>query len=87
MRLIECRDREVINIRTGRVLGCILGMDFDTCTGKIIAVIIPGPPKYCGMFGRDREYVIPWKCICCFGPDIILVDIDEEACYVKCGEK
>lgn len=85
MRLFDIREREVINIRTGRRLGCILDIDFDDEEGCIIAIIIPGPAKYCGLFGREKEYVIEWCDITRFGPDIVLVDIDEEECFVKCG--
>ena len=37
-----------------------------------------GPGKFCGFFGTDSEYVIPFACIKKIGPDIILVEIKEE---------
>ncbi len=84
MRICDLREKEVINIRTGKMLGCVLDIDFDHECGRMGAFIIPGPPKYWGMFGRDMEYVLPWECIKTIGPDIILVDVDEEECFVKC---
>ena len=42
------------------------------------ALIVPGPGKFCGFFGTDSEYVIPFACIKKIGPDIILVEIKEE---------
>ena len=44
----------------------------------IEALIVPGPAKFCGFFGTDSEYVIPFACIKKIGPDIILVEIKEE---------
>ena len=48
MRLCELREKEVINICDGKRLGCIVDLEFDVCTGKIEAVIIPGPGKIWG---------------------------------------
>ena len=62
MRLCELRDKEVVNI----------------CSGEVEAVIIPGPGKICGFLGTDCEYVIPFGCIRKIGPDIVIVEIQEE---------
>ena len=78
MRLCELREKEVINICDGKRLGCIVDLEFDVCTGKIEAVIIPGPGKIWGFLGTDCEYVIPFACIRKIGPDIVLVEIQEE---------
>ena len=67
MRICELRDKEVINVCSGRKLGC-----------AVEALIVPGPGKICGFFGTDCEYVIPFCCIRKIGPDIILVEIQEE---------
>ena len=45
---------------------------------RVEALIVPGPGKFCGFFGTDSEYVIPFACIKKIGPDIILVEIKEE---------
>ena len=70
--------KEVINICDGKRLGCIVDLEFDVCTGKIEAVIIPGPGKIWGFLGTECEYVIPFACIRKIGPDIVLVEIQEE---------
>lgn len=84
MRLLELRQKEVINIRTCRSLGCVMDLLIDEKTGCILAIIIPGPGRLWGCFGRDTEFIIPWSCVCQVGKDIILVDIDEEECRKKC---
>ena len=78
MRLSELRDKEVINICSGRRLGCIADVEIDPCSGVVEAVIIPGPGRICGFLGTDCEYVIPFGCIRKIGPDILLVEIQEE---------
>lgn len=84
MRLLGLRQKEVINICDCRRLGCIADIEFDECTGCIEAFIIPGPGHFCGLFGRDCEYVIPFRCVKQIGGDIILVEINPEDCVKKC---
>ena len=65
----------------GRVIlpkGCRLGYVGDVeCRlpdGQLTALIIPGPYRFFGLFGRGEEYCIPWECIKQIGDDIILID-------------
>lgn len=78
MRLCELKQKEIINTCTCRSLGCPSDVEFDCKTGMLTALIVPGPGKFCGLFGRECEFVIPWRCICQIGEDIILVEIQEE---------
>ena len=78
MRFCEMRDKEVVNICTGKQLGCVVDLELDTCSGKIESIIVPGPGKFCGFFGTDCEYVIPYSCVKKIGPDAVLVEIKEE---------
>lgn len=78
VRLCELQQKEVINTCNCKRLGCIADVEIDICDGKVIAIIIPGPGKICGFLGTDTEYVIPVHCIKKVGPDIILVEIQEE---------
>ena len=70
--------KEVINVNDCSYIGHIQDMVLDINCGKICEIIIPGPGKYLGCLCRDYEYCIPWVKILKIGPDIILVDIDEE---------
>lgn len=80
MRLYELKQKEIINICTCKTLGCPSDVEFDCKTGRLTALILPGPAKFCGFFGKDSEYVIPWSCITQIGEDIILVKIQEDKC-------
>lgn len=85
MRICELRDKEVVNSKDCKIIGCVGDVDFDPCNGCIKAIIVPGPPKLWGFLGRDIEYVIPFKCICRIGPDVILVDVCLEDVIEKCS--
>lgn len=50
-------------------------IEFDEKTGCITCLIIPGPGCLCGVFGREKEYVIPYRCVKQIGSDIILVEV------------
>lgn len=84
MRIFELRQKEVINTCTCRSLGCVSDIEFDTCTGAVTALIVPGPARVCAFLGRDTEYLIPWECVRQIGADIVLVEIEEEKCRKKC---
>lgn len=75
MRLCELRKKEVINCRDGERLGFVSDLEFNPKSGTIEKIIIPGPCKLWGFLGREQEYVIPWRCICQIGNDVILVDV------------
>jgi len=84
MRICELRDKEVINTKDCKILGFVADVVFDICTGCVIALIIPGPAKICGFLGREIEYIIPYKCVQCIGPDVILVEVCVEEITNKC---
>ena len=74
MRIEELRDREVINISTGRRLGYVSDADIDIASGRVLALVVPGPYKFFGLFGRGEDVVLPWDCIVRIGDDILLVE-------------
>lgn len=83
MRICELRQKEVINICDGQKIGHINDIDFDLCTGCIKAIIVPGPCKSFGWFGREEEYVIPVKCVKRIGEDVVLVECLIDECIKK----
>ena len=83
MRLCELKQKEIINTCTCKSLGCPVDLEFDEKSGKITALIVPGPGKFCCLWGRDSEYIITWNSVCQIGEDIILVEIREEKAFRK----
>ena len=78
MRFLDLCEKEVISVGDCRCLGSVRDLEFDKECGDITALIIPGPGKYLGVFGRDCEFFIPWSKVIRIGPDIILVDFNEK---------
>ena len=81
IRMYELRQKEVINLGDGVRYGFVSDLEL-TEDGKIISIIIPGPGRVLGVFGRDQEYSIPWENINKIGEDIILVDCDSSKVLV-----
>lgn len=73
-RLAELRCKEVINIRNGCRLGYVGDVEALLPEGRIMALIVPGPCRFWGLFGRGEEFYVPWECIKQIGDDIILID-------------
>ena len=73
-RMYDLRQKEIVNISDGARYGFVSDMEIDTVEGTIKALIVPGPGRVLGVFGRDQEYRIPWEKIQKIGDDIILVD-------------
>lgn len=84
MRICELKEKEVINICDGEKLGNVCDIEFEEKTGKIIALIIPGPCKILGIIGRDQEYIIPYECVQRIGADVVLVEVERDKCLKKC---
>jgi len=76
--MYDLRQREVINLSDGARYGFVSDLEINTSDGKIIALIVPGPGRVLGVFGRDQEYRIPWDMISKIGDDIILVDCNTD---------
>ena len=82
MRFSQLQCKEVICVNDGRRLGFITDIRLEVPEGTVSAVIVPGPCRFLGLWGRNDDYVIPWRCICRIGPDIVLVDVKPEECRI-----
>ena len=68
------RRKEVINLCDGCRLGCVGDVEVTVPEGSVKALIVFGPCRFFGLFGRGEDYYIPWESVQKFGDDIILVD-------------
>ena len=50
--------------------------------GNVCALIVPCPGKFCGLAGRQEDYLIPWNTVRKIGPDIVLVETKPGDCRV-----
>ena len=72
----DLRYKEVVDIKTGARMGYVCDAEFDETEGRMLSLITPGRAKYFGLFGREDDYILPWKCIARMGSDIILVELE-----------
>lgn len=83
----DMREKEVINLKDGCRLGPVCDVEFDTCSGNIISLIIFGKGKMFGLMGRYEDIKICWNDIKVIGDDTILVDIElSDQCKIQTKE-
>lgn len=75
-RIVELRNKDVININTGCKLGTVGDVEIDTCTAKLVAIIIYGKSKLFGLLGHEDDCVVCWDDIAVIGCDSVLVKSD-----------
>lgn len=72
----ELRNKQVVSIKNGRVIGFLSDLDIDTENGNIRNLVVYGKPRAFGFFGREEDIVIPWEKTEVIGKETILVDDD-----------
>lgn len=73
-RIVELKNKEVVNIKNGCRIGCVNDVEVDIKCAKIIAIIVYGKLKCFGLLGREEDIIINWENIETIGDDIILVN-------------
>lgn len=82
IKFTQLQCKEVICVSDGKRLGFVSDVQVELPEGNILAIVVPGPCRFMGLVGRNSDFLIPWKCICRIGPDIVLVDIHPEDCRI-----
>jgi len=77
-RFQELRNKEVIDICEGVRIGFVFDVEIDVCSGRVVAIIVPGCRGFFWFFGKREDYIIPWCDIRKIGDDIILVNIQRK---------
>lgn len=75
-RIDELKNKQVVCVNDGFILGYISDVELDTKTGELTAIIIFGRPKFFGLIGKQEDIIIPWKDIKVIGPETVLVSSD-----------
>lgn len=74
--LSELRCKEVVETKTGVMLGRIDDIEIDIDSSTVDSVIVYGRPKFFGLLGRDSDIVIKYSDIDLVGKDAVLVTSD-----------
>lgn len=75
-RIDELKNKQVVCVKDGCVLGYISDVELDTETGELVSLIIYGKPRLFGFLGREEDIVIPWRDIKVIGNETVLVSMD-----------
>ena len=86
-RIDELKNKQVVCIKDGCVLGFVSDVELDTVSGSLTAIIIFGRVRIFGLFGRDEDIVIPWSEIKVIGKETILVSTDPAPYIKEMGKK
>ena len=72
-RIDELRNKQVVCVGDGGVLGFVSDIELDTDSGTLTSIIIFGRLRFFGLLGREEDIIIPWKDIRVIGSETILV--------------
>ena len=73
-RIVDMKNKEVISIKDGCKIGCVNDVEVDMQCAKIVAIVVYGRLKCCGLLGREEDIIIKWENIEVIGDDTILVN-------------
>ena len=62
-RFTLLRRKEVINICDGCRLGYVGDVEICIPEGSVKGIVVFGPCRFFGLFGRGEDFYIPWDCI------------------------
>ena len=75
-RIDELKNKQVVCVKDGCVLGLVSDIELDTHSGTLTAIIIFGRYKALGLLGKEEDIIIPWDDIKVIGPETILVNTE-----------
>ncbi len=79
-RIDELRNKQVVCVHSGDVLGYVGDVEIDSKNGRIEALIILGKPRVLGLFGKQQDVTIPWSDIDVIGTETVLVKNNTQFC-------
>ena len=86
-RIVDLRNKEVINIKNGARLGYVSDVEVDTCDARLVAIVIYGRARLFGLLGREDDCIIDWGDIEVIGEDSILVNCNSHRERAGCRRK
>ncbi len=72
-RIDELKNRQVVCVEDGYVLGYIGDIELDTASGRLVSIVIFGNLKAFGLLGKEKDIVIPFEDIKVIGNETVLV--------------
>ncbi|MCD7732554.1 MAG: YlmC/YmxH family sporulation protein [Oscillospiraceae bacterium] len=76
--LTELKHKEIIETKTGTMLGKISDIEINTDDASVVSVIVYGRPRFFGILGRDSDMIIRYSDIDLVGRDAVLISSEEK---------
>ncbi|MCQ2478158.1 MAG: YlmC/YmxH family sporulation protein [Clostridia bacterium] len=76
-RIDELKNKQVVCVEDGAVLGYISDIELDTDSGTLVSVVIYGKPRLLGLMGSKDDIIIPFHDIKVIGHETVLVTANE----------
>ena len=73
-RGIDFRQKEVVNIKDGKILGFVIDVDAELTNGAIKSIVVAQVGKLIKSLGGKNNITIPWNNVKLIGEDVILVE-------------
>lgn len=74
-RGIDFKQKEVINIKDGKILGFVIDVQADFENGEIRSIVVARTGKIFNTINSKTNVTLPWENIKKIGEDVILVEI------------
>ncbi len=74
-RGIDFKQKEVVNINDGKIMGFITDVDAELEKGEIKNIVVAGTGGILKSLSGKNNITIPWNNIVLIGEDVILVDM------------
>lgn len=74
-RGIDFKQKEVVNINNGKILGFITDVDAELDKGEIKNIVVAGTGGILKSLSGKNNITIPWSNIILIGEDVILVNV------------
>ena len=78
-RLTDLRQKQVICMKNGELLGSVGDVEVDTCSGCVVNLVLYGRPRFFGLFGRCEDIILPFSSVEVIGQDAMLVSFEPPA--------
>lgn len=75
-RLGQLQHKEIVDLRTGAVLGYADDIVLCVETAQVQSLVVCGRPRLFGLLGRQPDLLIPWGQIQTIGEDTVLVSLE-----------
>ena len=71
----ELKSKEIINLSDGKKLGHVIDVLFDSISGKVSGIVVPGEKR---VFRKSEEIFIPLEKVRKIGDDVVLIRFETQ---------